>query len=99
MTPAGAPRGLAAGGAPNANSQPIYSIATTLLVEGARLGSPRFPPCPASRPALPGLRRSGPLVGTGLQAIGSIPGSGRVCVGLFVFSSVLLGLLAVVLRL
>jgi hypothetical protein len=41
----------------------------------ARLGSPRFSPWPAGRPGLFPLRPCGRLVGTGLQAIGSLVGT------------------------
>jgi hypothetical protein len=66
-------------------------------LENARLRSPRVLPW-TIRPALLPLRPCVRLLGLCLRAIGSL--SGRVCVGcVLMSSSVLLGLLAVVLRL
>jgi hypothetical protein len=46
-----------------------------MLREDGRLETPTFSPWPAGWPALFRLRPCGRLVDTGLQAIGSIPGS------------------------
>jgi hypothetical protein len=60
-----------------------------MLLEDARLGSPRFSPWPAGRPALLGLRPCWRLFDTDLQAIdslvGTLPGASfcRFCGRLF----------------
>ena len=65
-----------------------YSWNSERIVENGPLATPTSLPWPAGQLALFPLRRRGRLAGTGLQAIGSLPG--RVCAGrVSVSSSVL----------